>query len=103
MKLLHSSESDQGPVLTLPGSAVGAGFAVLFGANDPGPLVREIFESTALGAGLSLGAGDSFAEQPAVSPMPTIASPPVHNAIRRAQPEFSTRRTVLRTQVRRDR
>ena len=86
----------------MPGSAVGAGLAVLFGANDPGPFVRGIFESGALGTGLSFGAGDSFAEQPAVSPMPTIASPPAHNAIRLAQPEFSMGWIVPRTQVGRD-
>jgi len=66
---------------------VAAGKADFVGAKELGPL-PPTFASTAFGTGTLAGAGASFAEQPAISPIPTIEKAPAHNAIRRVTEEF---------------
>ena len=66
----------------MPGRAVGADGALTGGAKEFPDLVT--LASTLFCAG-SAGAGDCFALQPTVSPMPTMAAPPTHRAIRRVK------------------
>ena len=76
--------------MTLPGRAVCAGGAFTEGAKEfplgvfaVGALESMVFCTD------SVGAGDCLALQPTVSPIPTIATPPTHSAIRRVKPELS--------------
>ena len=70
------------PVLTLPGRAVGAGGAFTAGATEFPDLVTL---ASTLPWVCSVGAGACFALQPTVSPMPTMAAAPAHNATRRVK------------------
>ena len=81
------------PVQPGPGSAGGAAGLFAEGRFTFGPGVFAVgliafavgltsFEPTLVCDG-SVGAGDSLAAQPAIRPMPRIADPPAHSAIRR--------------------
>ena len=83
------------PVTTLPGSAVGAGFAVTWGAYEFGPELGRlgegglVFASTPELDGAVGVEGDSLVEQPAVSPIPTTDSAPTIKATCRVRSERS--------------